>query len=97
MSGRNGEVIVAKRFDIPHPFGSLNRSSVGSALQPHIVDVYESYVIDKEFNLKKIKFYFNGYMPMSSCRTIILPEGFAVAPCSVLHKWYDFETISRRG
>lgn len=96
MSGKNGEVIVAKRFDIPHPFGSLKRFSVGSALQPHIVDVYESYVIDKDFNLKKAKFYFNGYMPHGDGRAIILPEGFTVAPHSVFHKWYDFEEAGRR-
>lgn len=96
MSGKNGEVIVAKRFDIPHPFGSLKRFSVDSALQPHIVDVYESYVIDKDFNLKKAKFYFNGYMPHGDGRAIILPEGFTVAPHSVFHKWYDFEEVGRR-
>ena len=95
MKGVNGEVIVAKCFHIPHPFGSLRRCSVDSD-QPHIIDAYEAYIIDKDFNLKKASFYFNGYAPREDRFTILLPEGFEIPNYSAVRRWYTFTEADAR-
>ena len=89
MKGVNGEVIVAKCFHIPHPFGSLQRCSVDSD-QPHIIDMYTAYIIDKDFNLKKTSFFFNGYAPREDRFTILLPEGFEIPNYSAVRRRYTF-------
>ena len=86
MEGDNGEIIVAKvgRFGF---FGHLVRlGSCGSVKMENgndnIIDLYETYIIDSEYNLKKVKFYFNGYFEyFQSCaqhyeRAIRLADGF---------------------
>ena len=95
MKGVNGEVIVAKCFHIPHPFGSLQRCSVDSD-QPHIIDAYEAYIIDKDFNLKKTSFFFNGYAPRGDMFTILLPEGFEIPNYSAVRRWYTFTEADAR-
>ena len=90
LAGLDGEVIVARKCNTSMPYGSMRRYSVSDPHQPHMIDVYEVYVIDKQFNLKKASFHFNGYMPHSDRRSIILPDGFAVRQNSPLHKTYSF-------
>ena len=93
LAGLDGEVIVARKCNTSMPYGSMRRYSVADPHQPHMIDVYEVYVIDKQFNLKKASFHFNGYMPHSDRRSIILPDGFTVRQNSPLHKTY---TLSNR-
>ncbi len=90
LVGLDGEVIVARKCNTSMPYGSMRRYSVADPHQPHMIDVYEVYVIDKQFNLKKASFHFNGYMPHSDRRSIILPDGFTVRQNSPLHKTYSF-------
>lgn len=90
LAGLDGEVIVARKCNTSMPYGSMRRYSVADPHQPHMIDVYEVYVIDKQFNLKKASFHFNGYMPHSNRRSIILPDGFTVRQNSPLHKTYSF-------
>lgn len=90
LDGLDGEVIVARKCNTSMPYGSMRRYSVSDPHQPHMIDVYEVYVIDKQFNLKKASFHFNGYMPHSDRRSIILPDGFTVRQNSPLHKTYSF-------
>ena len=90
LAGLDGEVIVARKCNTSMPYGSMRRYSVSDPHQPHMIDVYEVYVIDKQFNLKKASFHFNGYMPHSDRRSIILPDGFTVRQNSPLHKTYSF-------
>ena len=90
LAGLDGEVIVARKCNTSMPYGSMRRYSVADPHQPHMIDVYEVYVIDKQFNLKKASFHFNGYMPHSDRRSIILPDGFTVRQNSPLHKTYNF-------
>ena len=90
IPGLDGEVIVARKCNTSIPYGSMRRYSVADPHQPHMIDVYEVYVIDKQFNLKKASFHFNGYMPHSDRRSIILPDGFTVRQNSTLHKTYSF-------
>ena len=90
LAGLDGEVIVARKCNTSMPYGSMRRYSVADPHQPHMIDVYEVYVIDKQFNLKKASFHFNGYMPHSDRRSIILPDGFTVRQNSPLHKTYSF-------
>ena len=90
LAGLDGEVIVARKCNTSMPYGSMRRYSVSDPHQPHMIDVYEVYVIDKQFNLKKASFHFNGYMPHSDRRSIISPDGFTVRQNSPLHKTYSF-------
>ena len=90
LAGLDGEAIVARKCNTSMPYGSMRRYSVSDPHQPHMIDVYEVYVIDKQFNLKKASFHFNGYMPHSDRRSIILPDGFTVRQNSPLHKTYSF-------
>lgn len=90
LAGLDGEVIVARKCNTSMPYGSMRRYSVADPHQPHMIDVYEVYVIDKQFNLKKASFHFNGYMPHYDRRSIILPDGFTVRQNSPLHKTYSF-------
>ena len=79
MEGDNGEIIVAKvgRFGL---YGHLVRLvSCGSVKMENgndnIIDLYETYVIDSDYNLKKVKIYFNGYFERSK-KSIRLADGF---------------------
>lgn len=90
LVGLDGELIAAKKSSTGIPYGSMRRYSVSDKQQPHIIDVYEAYVIDRNFNLKKASFYFNGYMPRSDRSSILLPNGFSVQSNSPLRDIYNF-------
>jgi hypothetical protein len=61
MQGRNGEIIVAFQGQ-RGLYGFLERrGSTRCDKLPHPVDIYETYLIDEEDNVKKIKLYFNNY------------------------------------
>lgn len=90
LVGLDGEVVVARKCNTRMPYGSMRRYSVSDKQQPHMIDVYEAYVIDRNFNLKKASFYFNGYMPRSDRSSILLPNGFSVQSNSPLRDIYNF-------
>ena len=75
MEGEHGEVIVARQ-GTSGMFGYLQR--VGSVFCKALncpIDIYESYIIDKKYTLKKIQFFFNGYFSHSNLR-IKIARGF---------------------
>ena len=74
LEGNNGEVIVAHN-SIKGRRGHLVR--LGSISK---IDIYETYIIDKEYNIKKIRIFFNGYMSMKIPQTIRVAEGFHINP-----------------
>jgi hypothetical protein len=90
MQGINGEVIIAQP-DQRSSIGYFNR--VGSCGQPNgikgVVDKYETWLIDKDYKLKMLDLYFNGYfetqkvvgekLTKSQCR---LATGFVIESCA---------------
>lgn len=60
MEGVNGEVVIAKcgraRF-----YGHLDRLGHIMNKYGQLIDIYETYIIDRDFHLFKQNFYFNGY------------------------------------
>ena len=89
MEGENGEVIVAEQGRI-HMFGHLVRlGSTSSDKIPEMLDIYETYVIDSEFNIKKIRFIFNGYFKPSFMKKIRLAKGFKLKNDSRLEDLYS--------
>ncbi len=79
MEGDNGEVIIAKAGRAGF-YGHLVRlGNCGSILtdngNDNVIDLYETYVIDSDYNLKRVKFYFNGYFD-NGRKAIRLADGF---------------------
>lgn len=84
MEGKNGEVIIA-RMGNTGLFGYLKRlKSVYSPSSGVSIDVYETYIIDKDYNIKKIHLYFNGYFSFGSRNSIKLAKGFRLKSHSLL-------------
>ena len=83
MEGKNDEVIVA-RLGSTGMFGYLQRlGSTFSVTYAHPIDIYETYVIDAEYNVKKLRLYFNGYFnPYDS--EIKVATGFKIKSHSLL-------------
>ncbi|MBO5224419.1 MAG: hypothetical protein J6C23_07905 [Clostridia bacterium] len=76
MEGVNGEVIIAKRGR-SGMFGYLERrGSTMSENVANILDIYETYVVDKEYNIKKMHLYFNGYFNRDNRIKVRLANGF---------------------
>ncbi len=76
MEGKNGEVIVAFRGRTKM-FGLLNRiGSTSSEKVSNILDMYQTYIIDKDYNIKRTTIYFNGYFNRNSEREMRLANGF---------------------
>jgi hypothetical protein len=89
MEGENGEIIVAEQGRI-HTFGHLVRlGSTASDKIPEMLDIYETYVIDSEFNIKKIRFIFNGYFRPSFMKKIRLAKGFKLKKDNRLEDLYS--------
>ena len=96
LEGDDGGVIVAANIQT-ESFGYLKRKcSYGSTwLRP--IDCYETYLIDNNYNLKIIHFYFNNYtVPTIGGQKIILPDGFDIKSHSILHKNFDFIKLNDR-
>lgn len=85
LEGDRGEVIAAKKGR-SGMFGHLQRiGSVFSHSCHCSIDIYESYVIDKKYTLRKIRFFFNGYFPRVGFR-LKIAKGFHLKPHSeILH------------
>lgn len=91
LENTNGDIIPAA-YGSRGVLGYLIRK--GSALTKSSrfsCDIYETYLIDKNYNLKIIKFYFNGYSSLKESRhKIILPKDFFIEKYSVLNNTFDF-------
>lgn len=84
MEGKNGEVIVAIKGK-NNIFGYLERiGSTYSETASTIVDIYETFIIDREYNVKKVFFYFNGYFYLTLPK-IKIANGFKLKSHSVFH------------
>ena len=81
LEGDNGEIILS--YYGGQKYGNLKRlGSTNSNKFPNCIDIYEVLAIDRKFNLKKIRFYFNGYFSSQSRFNIRLPKGFRLDPLS---------------
>lgn len=81
LEGNNKEIILA--YQGAHSYGKIRRlGSTNSQNFRNCIDIYEVLAIDRNFNLKKIRFYFNGYFGREAPYTIRLPKGFRLDPLS---------------
>ena len=91
LEGDNGEIILAHYGN--QRYGDLRR--LGSMRSEHFrncIDVYEVLMADSSFNLRKIRFYFNGYFTSQSRYAIRLPKGFHLDPLSeAAHRFQSVE------
>jgi hypothetical protein len=69
----NGDILVC-HIGTSAPYGYLER--IGSTHGN--IDIYETWLIDKEFNLKSIKFYWDGYFELFGRGAVLLPVGFRI-------------------
>ncbi len=84
LEGDDKEVIVAhnKAYGMR---GHLERR--GSI---NMVDIYDTYIIGKDYSLKKISFFFNGYKGLPFGRQQIrLPKGFHINPVNPQIQRYE--------
>ena len=88
LEGDKGEIILS-HFG-RQKYGNLKRyGSTNSNKFRNCIDVYDVLAIDKKFNLKKIRFYFNGYFSSQNRNNIKLPKGFHLDPLSKAAQVYQ--------
>lgn len=81
LEGDNGEIVLA--YHGGQRYGNLRRLGSANSKNFHnFIDAYEVLIADRHFDLKKIRFYFNGYFPSKSRYEIRLPKGFHLDPLS---------------
>lgn len=81
LEGNNGEIILSHYGG--QKYGNLKRlGSTNSNKFRNCIDIYEVLTIDRKFNLKKIRLYFNGYFTSQNRFSIRLPKGFSLHPLS---------------
>lgn len=81
LEGDKGEIILA--YHGCQRYGNLRRiGSTNSRSFRNCIDVYEVLAIGRKFNLKKIRFYFNGYFTPHNRYAVRLPKGFHLDPLS---------------
>lgn len=62
MEGNEGEILIARKPEgLDVVYGSLERKGSDCNSQKMMIDIYETLLIDKDYNLKTVRFYFNGY------------------------------------
>lgn len=91
MEGLNGEVIIA-RMGSTGLFGHLSRkgSTIGNNSE-RLVDIYETYIIDSNYNASRIRFYFNGYFNIFNIN-VKVASGFKIKSHSALLNQMNFIT-----
>lgn len=75
MEGLDEEVIVAKQGRT-HFYGHLVRLGSTQNTRKQMIDIYETYLIDKNFKLYTIKFFLNGYFANEQLQLIKMASGF---------------------
>lgn len=89
LEGTKGKVIAYFRGR-SHGYGHLERlGSTSGASSKHMIDIYETFVIDKEYRLYKVRFYFNGYIPKWEKPEIRVPVDCLVVPHSLVREWCE--------
>lgn len=93
MEGKNGEVIVARKGNMVF-YGHLKRlGSCGGN-----IDIYETWLIDKGYNIKSIELYFNGYRDLAAFKPLITTAtGFAIKTHTILHEMFEFVDEPKEG
>mgnify|MGYP006987512873 CR=1 FL=1 len=87
MKGLNGEIIVAHRGNSQF-YGHLTRLGSTCNSKNQMIDIYETYLIDKNYNLYKIKLFFNGYFTGGLTETIKIAKGFKLKDNSYKALYY---------
>ena len=81
LKGNNGEIVLS--YYGGQRYGDLKRlGSTNSNKFRNCIDIYEILIVDRKFNLKKLRLYFNGYFTPQNRYTIKLPKGFHLDPLS---------------
>lgn len=81
LEGDNGEIVLF--YSRYQRYGNLKRlGSTESERFKNRIDIYEVLTVDRKFNLKKLRFYFNGYFTLQNGYSIRLPKGFHLDPLS---------------
>lgn len=91
LENANGYVVPAI-YDSRGVLGYLKR--IGSTITKNSnfnCDIYETYLINEQYNLKTINFYFNGYSSQKEEKPkIVLPKKFFIEEHSWLNTTFDF-------
>lgn len=80
LKSKKGELVVAKQTT-KRVLGFLNRlGSTRNEKDDCYIDIYETLLIDKDYNLKEIQFYFNNYRPQftNENSSFIIPDNFEI-------------------
>lgn len=86
----NGDVLICHNGSMGL-YGHLMRtSSTGAEGISERIDIYETWLIDKDFNLKNIKFYWNGYFENFGGGKVLLPVGFRIKKQSKHLESFEF-------
>lgn len=87
MEGLNGEVIVGQ-LGRSHTYGHLERLGSTRNSKGQMIDIYETYVINRDFNLYKVELFFNGYFSGGLTETIRIAKGFKLKDNSLKNLYY---------
>lgn len=81
----SGDVLICHNGTMSE-YGYLERlgSTAGA------IDIYETWLVDRNFNLKKITFYWNGYFPTWGGGKVLPPVGFRIKKQSKHLVSYEF-------
>ena len=85
--GINGEVVVA-HIGRTGTYGYLQRIGSTRNQNGQMIDIYETYVIDSDFKLYKVKFFFNGYFSGGLTEAIRIAKGFRLKANSLKNLYY---------
>lgn len=88
LEGVNGEIVLS--YQGGQKYGNLKRlGSTNSNNFRNCVDVYEVLMVDRNFKLKKLIIYFNGYFYRDNRFTIRLLKGFRIDPLNKIARYYQ--------
>ena len=81
LEGDDGEQILAFRGN--QIYGNLKRrGSTNSHNFRNCIDIYDVLLVTRQFKLKRLRLYFNGYFTRENQYLIKLPQGFHLNPWS---------------
>lgn len=87
MEGLKGEVVVAYAGRT-RTYGYLQRIGSTRNQNGQMIDIYETYVIDSDYKLYKVKFFFNGYFSGGLTEAIRIAKGFRLKANSLKNLYY---------
>ena len=81
LEGDDGEQILAFRGN--QIYGNLKRrGSTNSHNFRNCIDIYDVLLVTRQFKIKRLRLYFNGYFTRENRYLIKLPQGFHLNPWS---------------